>query len=121
MVARPGNKGTILVEALVALGILVMVMIPMSYSIVREREEFRVDYHRAIAMEMVDGEMEILRAGAWRQCPEGTHPHVVPCAAAANLPPGRFVLTRQQRHLRLQWLPDGKDQGGPVTRECDLP
>jgi len=110
-----------LVELLVAMGILVLVMIPISVSFIGERREFGIYYHRAMAMEVVDGELEILRSGEWRAFKEGTQPYIVKNPSATNLPPGRFMLTRQDRHLRLQWLPATKNHGGIVTRETDLP
>ena len=113
--------GTALVEILVAMCILSLVMIPISFSFIGEQRELGVYYHRAIAMEAVDGEMEILRAGEWRAFPEGAQSYAVRTPAATNLPPGRFILTRQGRHLRLQWRPEGKDKGGLVTREWDAP
>jgi hypothetical protein len=115
------KQGMALFELLVAMGILVLVMIPISLSFIGERREFGIYYHRAIALEAVDGEMEILRAGEWRAFQEGAQPYAVNNPSAANLPPGRFVLTRQARHIRLQWLPATKNQGGIVTRETDVP
>jgi len=108
-------------EAVVALGILALVMIPISFSFVSEHRACRASYDRAVAMELVDGEMEILRAGEWRQFPRGSRPYALTGAAAANLPPGRFILTVQERLLRLEWQPGAKDQGGKVTRETILP
>lgn len=110
-----------LVEMLVAMGILVLVMIPIGFSYLGEHREFGIYYHRAIAVEVVDGEMEILRAGEWRAFKEGTQPYPVKNPSATNLPPGQFVLTRQARHLRLQWLPSAKNEGGVVTRETEIP
>jgi hypothetical protein len=121
MKANSKKQGVALVEMLVAMGILVLVMIPLSLSFIGERREFGIYSHRAIAMEVVDGEMEILRAGEWRAVPGGAQPYTVNNPSATNLPPGRFVLTRQDRHLRLQWLPALKNQGGIVTRETDVP
>lgn len=109
-----------MVEMLVAMSILVLVMIPISFSFLSEKQEFGIYYHRAIAVELVDGEMEILRAGQWRAFSDGTHPYTVQNPAATNLPPGRFVLTRQARHLRLEWVPSAKHEGGLVTREADV-
>jgi hypothetical protein len=114
-------QGTALIEIVVALCILSLVMIPISFSFIGEQRELGVYYHRAIAIEAVDGEMEILRAGEWRAFSEGAQDYAVRNPAATNLPPGRFILTRQGRHLRLQWRPEGKDKGGLVTRECDTP
>jgi hypothetical protein len=115
------QQGMALVEMLVAMGILVLVMIPISFSYLGEHREFGIYFHRAIALEVVDGEMEILRAGEWRAFKEGTQVYTVKNPSATNLPPGRFVLTRQDRHLRLQWLPAAKNEGGMITRETDLP
>jgi hypothetical protein len=121
MKRNPTQHGMALIEMLVAMCILILVMIPISLSFIGERREFGVYYHRAIASEVVDGEMEILRAGEGRAFKEGTQTYSVQNPSATNLPPGRFVLTRQDRHLRLQWLPAAKNQGGIVTRETDMP
>jgi len=110
-----------MIEMLVAMGILILVMIPISLSFISERREFGIYYHRAIASEVVDGEMEILRAGEGRDFKEGAQTYSIHNPSATNLPPGRFVLTRRDRHLRLQWLPAAKNQGGVVTRETDMP
>jgi hypothetical protein len=113
--------GWMVLEAVVALGILITVMIPISFSFVSEHRACRASYYHAVAMELVDGEMEILRAGEWRQFPRGSQPYSVTSPAASNLPPGRFILTVQERRIRLEWLPGAKDQGGKVTRETLLP
>jgi hypothetical protein len=108
-------------ECVVAIGILITVMIPISYSFVSEHKACRGSYYHAVAMELVDGEMEILRAGEWRQFPPGSQPYVVTSAAARNLPPGQFTLTVSDHLVRLAWQPAGRDQGGKVVRETILP
>ena len=110
--------GFLLVELLVALAILAGVLLPLAYSIFSERRVARAYYHRAVAMEIVDGEMEALLAGEWRAFSPGTHDYQVHAGAATNLPPGHFVLTVQPGKLRLRWQPERKDRGGPVTREA---
>ncbi len=121
MNSKRHNKGTIIVEILVAMSILVFVMIPLSFSFVGERQEFNTYLHRAVAMEIVDGEMEILRAGEWRAFHEGTQAYEVKNPAATNLPPGKFELTMQSKHIRLNWTPDSRKRDGVVSREIDLP
>jgi hypothetical protein len=108
-------------ECVVAIGILVAVMIPISCSFLLEHRACRASYNRAVAMELVDGEMEILRAGEWRQFPRGSQPYALSGAAAKNLPPGQFTLTVQEHSIRLEWQPAAKDQGGKVTRETIIP
>jgi len=109
------------IECVVAIGILVVVMIPISFSFVAEHKSCRASYNHAVAMELVDGEMEILRAGAWRQFPRGTNAYPIHADAARNLPPGEFLLTVEEHRVRLEWHALNKDSGGKVTREAILP
>ena len=109
-----------MVELLVAMAILAGVLLPLAYSFVSERRLARAYYQRAVAMEIVDGEMEALLAGEWRAFSPGTHDYQVHAGAATNLPPGRFILSVQPGKLRLRWQPALKDRGGPVTREAIL-
>jgi hypothetical protein len=102
------------------MAILAGVLLPLAYSFVSERRLARSCYQRAVAMEIVDGEMEALLAGEWRAFSPGTHDYVVHAGAATNLPPGRFLLSVQPGKLRLRWQPALKDHGGPVTREAIL-
>jgi len=113
--------GWMILECVVALGILITVMIPISFSFISEHRACRTSYYRAVAMELVDGEMEILRAGEWRQFPNGSQAYPITSAATKNLPPGQFLLTVEEHLVRLEWLPGAKDQGGKVTRETILP
>ena len=79
----------------------------------------RAHYHRAVALELVDGEMEVLAAGEGERYPDGIHDYRVNADSVTNLPPGRFQLTRAGRHLRLEWIP--KEKGRKVLREVCLP
>lgn len=115
---RQSERGSMMIELVVALGILMAAIIPLGYSFAQERRMARVYYWRAVAMEIVDGEMEILAAGAYHSFLEGTRPYTVTSEAAKNLPPGRFVLSRQGKNLRLQWQPTNARDGGPVIREA---
>ncbi|MCX6913343.1 MAG: prepilin-type N-terminal cleavage/methylation domain-containing protein [Verrucomicrobia bacterium] len=114
------QSGFLMVELLVALALVVAVLLPFAYSFAAERRLALASYQRAVAMEIVDGEMEVLAAGEWRAFPPGTHDYHIQAGAATNLPPGRFMLTVQPGKVRLHWQPDRKDHGGPVTREAIL-
>ena len=107
-----------MVELMVALALLIGVLLPLAYSFISERRLARAYYNRAVAMEIVDGEMEALVAGEWRAFQPGPHEYKVHCVAATNLPPGRFSLMVQPGKLRLRWQPAAKDRGGSVTREA---
>jgi hypothetical protein len=110
-----------LIELVVALGILTTAVIPLGAILVHERNLCRAYYYRAVAMEVVDGEMEVLVAGEWRAAQAGSQPYTVRAEAAKNLPPGRFVLTVQEKRLRLEWTPDNPRSGGKVVREAAVP
>jgi AhpC/TSA family len=80
----------------------------------------RLDYFRAVADEVVDGEMEILAAGGWKNFPDGTQAYTVHSRAAANLPAGHFELIKTGNHLRLEWTPDKRRGIGAVVREVTI-
>jgi hypothetical protein len=118
--SRCRTSGLVLLELVVALGIISAAMLPLAFSFIQEQRLARAYYFRAVAMEIIDGEMEVLVAGEWESYPEGTRPYVVRAAAAASLPAGQFVLTRDPTQLRLEWRPGKPGQGGPVSREIGL-
>jgi hypothetical protein len=107
-----------MVELLAAMILLAVAMLPLAYSAGAEKRLARAYYQRAVAMEIVDGEIEALAAGEWRTFAPGTCDYHVHAGAATNLPPGRFMLTIQTNKVRLEWRPDAHRQGGPVVREA---
>lgn len=115
------RRGSISAELLVAVGILVVAIMPLSVSFYREAHVARGLYYRALAMEIVDGEVEALAAGEWRAFPAGAQPYTVHAASATNLPPGQFQLTLTTNRIRLEWRPEAKGLGGAVVREVNLP
>jgi len=119
MVTRRHNEqGSMMIELVAALAIIVTVLIPLGFSFVEEQHVCRVFYWRAVAMETVDGEMEVLAAGDWRTFGEGEHPYVVHAESAKYLPPGKFTLTVHGSRLRLEWRPEKTRSGLPVVREA---
>ena len=121
MVLGAPFTGFLSIELAVAMAILAATLIPMSYAFLHERQLSRACYYRAVAMEIVDGEIELLRAGEWRAFAEGSNSYSTRAESARNLPPGRFVLTREGKRLRLEWLPEKRKKGGRVSREVTLP
>jgi len=108
------------IELIVAIGILSAALLPLAFSFGQEQRLARAYYFRAIAMEIVDGEMEGLVAGRWHSFSKGSQPYPVRAGAATNLPPGQFLLTIEDARLRLEWKPAKNGQGGVVTREAPL-
>ena len=82
----------LLTELVVAMGILAVCLMPLAYSFLSSAKLCRAYYLRAVAMEIVAGETEILAAGEHRRYKPGVHPYEVGAEAARNLP-GHFVLT----------------------------
>ena len=113
--------GALMIELLVAIALLTGALLPLAYSFASEKRLARASYQRAMAMEIVDGEMEILAAGEWMNFKQGTQDYRVRAAAATNLPPGRFLLSVTPSRLRLEWRPEIKMHGGDVSREVKRP
>jgi hypothetical protein len=106
-----------MIELLAALALLAFAVLPFAYSFTAEKKLARSQYQRALAMEIVDGEMEVLAAGEWRAFGQGANDYRVSAHSAVNLPPGRFLLSVGPERLILEWIPEQKMHGGPVSRE----
>jgi hypothetical protein len=115
------QRGFLMMDLTMALAILTIAILPLGYVFAHERTELRAQYFRSVANEIVDGEMEILAAGAARDLPDGTHDYSFHSPAAAALPSGHFELTKSGHTLRLTWASEGKNGIGSVTRETTLP
>lgn len=110
--------GFLTAELVVAIAILAAVMLPLGGMWFHEARMLRTYYRDAVAMEILDGEMEVLAAGEWRSFLEGRQELKPSATAAKNLPPGKFILTKQPKLLRLEWLPE---RGRKQVREVTLP
>lgn len=115
---RSRETALLMTELMIGIAILGIAVFPLAYSFAREHQYLRGCYQRAVAMEMVDGEMEILLAGEWRAFTNGVHSLTPRAQSATNLPPGTLQLTVAGQTLRLEWLPQRNNQGGKVLREA---
>ena len=115
---RRHERGSMIIELMTALAILVTILLPLGLSFVDEQHACRVYYWRAVAMEAVDGEMEVLAVGEWHAFAEGTTTYTVHAESAKHLPPGNFTLTVQGSRFRLEWRPKKSRFGAPVVREA---
>ena len=111
------RRGFLMVDAVVAMAILSLAIVPLGFSFARERQVLKIEYLHGVANEIVDGEMEILAAGDWKNFPDGAQNYTVHSQAAANLPLGHFQLTKTGNHLRLEWKPDKRQGIGAAVRE----
>jgi hypothetical protein len=115
-----GKCGFLEVDLVVGLAILGLAIMPLGYSFMRERQLLRAEYFRSVAMEIVDGETEILAAGDWKNFPDGSQTYTVHANSAVNLPSGHFQLTKTGNHLHLEWSSDKRKGIGTVFREITI-
>ena len=115
---KSSDAGFFNIELAVAIAILAVVMLPLGGAWYHETKMLRAYYRDAVAMEILDGEMEVLAAGEWRSFPEGRHELKPAAHAATNLPPGRFILTRETQRVSVEWRPE---RGRKMAREVRLP
>ena len=106
-----------MVELLVAIMLLLVAVLPLAYAFTSDARLLRAGYQKAIVMELVDGELEVLAAGGWRQFTPGTHDYPLRGAATTNLPPGRCQLTLTTNVIRLEWKSAAHSGVGSVIRE----
>jgi hypothetical protein len=118
---RRRDAGWLAVELMIALVVIAVALIPLAFSFRSEQKILRAHYNQAVAMEIIDGEMELLHAGDWRNVLEGEHPYKVTANAATNLPPGGFFLSRTGALVRLEWRPTKKGAGGKIVRDVKIP
>ena len=117
---RSRCRGFFLAEAVIAIGALAVVMMAVATLHSQDRKACRANYVHAIAMEIVDGEMEALAAGEWKLYHAGTQEYHVRANAARNLPDGIFLLTIEDARISLSWQPAQDGYGGSVTREVQI-
>ena len=117
---RKAQRGALMTEMVAAMALLIFALMPIVYSFAKEHRYLRSCYQRAVAMEFVDGEMEVLLAGEWRAFRDGVQPYQAHGVALTNLPPGKFELALTGSRLRLEWLPAVRDHGGKVVREATV-
>jgi len=125
MVISPRSKtrrqaAVLMTDLVVAMGFLCMAIVPLLLSFSQERRALLSHYQRAVAIEIVDGEMELLVAGDWRSYSNGVHQLAPRANAATNLPPGKFQLFVTGKQLRLEWQSDQLAHGGKIQREITL-
>ncbi len=116
--ARGREAAMLMTELMVAIAFLGIAILPLAFSFAREHQYLRGCYQRAVAMELVDGEMEMLVAGEWQRYANGRHVLTPTGSAAAHLPPGTLQLTVNEKRLRLEWQPTARNRGGGVFREA---
>lgn len=117
--SKSRNAGALTTEVVVAMAVLVTALLPIAYGFLSEIKLARRFYQDAVAMQILDGETEILAAGNWKAYSVGEHVLPVTAPSRTNLPPGKFVVIRRSDSLRVEWRPG--NAGRPMAREIKLP
>ena len=114
---RRRERGLLNTDMMVAMGILTLAIMPLAFTFFQEVAILRGSYQKSVAMELIDGEMEVLLAGEWRTFQPGRQAYPLHGAAQTNLPPGTAYLTITGQKARLEWLPQNGKTGVQVVRE----
>ena len=119
---RKERGSALLAELIGAMLVLTLAIMPITVMLLKDQRACREYYYKAVAMEIVDGEMEVLRAGYWREFEQGVQPYPTTAHSVTNLPEGELLLTLQGQKMRLEWKPGEKrHQSIHIVREVDLP
>lgn len=79
-------------ELIVAIGIISIALFPLAYGLRQEGRNMKALYYRAVAEQVLDGQREILAAGAWRKYSGGQNKLIIASKAFENLPAGDLKL-----------------------------
>jgi len=119
---RKERGSALLVELVGAMLVLTLAIMPITLMLLKDQRACQEHYYKAVAMEIVDGEMEVLRAGYWKDFKQGVQPYFTTANSATNLPEGELRLTLQGEKIRLEWEPkEQRFQSVHIVREADFP
>ena len=107
-------------DVAIALTVLALVFIPLSVSSSGDLDLARRHYFEAVALQLIDGEMDVLLAGERQKYTSGEHRIRLLGKAVQNLPEGEFVLSVQDQKLTLAWVPKKLAKWGRVDRVVQL-
>ena len=107
-------------DVAIAITVLALVFIPLSVSSSGDLDLARRHYFEAVALQLIDGEMDVLLAGERRKYTPGEHRIKPVGESVQNLPEGEFVLSVQDEKLTLTWVPKKLVKWGRVDRVVQL-
>lgn len=116
--SRRRECGALMTEALIGMAILAVAVMPLSVTFMTNQITVHRLYQKAVTMEVIDGEIEILAAGEWHSFKEGAQPYPIDEKHAKNILRGAATLTVAGNHLRLEWKPEDGRKGNFIVREA---
>lgn len=118
--SRRVRSAFLTMDLLFAMALFLFGFFGIAYVSTRELHLARADYYDAVAMSLVDGELEVLANGEWQTLPEGASSYRSTAPTMKALPPGEFRATRTRDHIQLEWIPAGKGNGRHIIRAFNL-
>ena len=107
-------------DVVLGIALLLLVFIPFSVTSSGELDLARRQQFQAVALQMIDGEMDVLLAGERQKYAAGEHTITPPGEAVQSLPEGKFVLTVGEKELTLAWTAVKQAKWGRVERVVKL-
>jgi len=129
MKTLPTNRriqGHLQMDLLTAIGLVVLAVLPLGFGFVHHRKLVRDATTRAIVLELLDGEMEVLVAGEHRAATNTLQNWPLRGAAVLNLPQGACTLSRSHPtpaaiELMLEWKAERPGTIQSVRRAIRIP
>ena len=123
MILRPTPRAAkrlafVQLDVALAVSILLLVFIPFSVTSSSKLDLARRQHF--VALQMIDGELDVLMAGERQKFSPGEHKITPPGEAVKTLPVGEFILTVEEKQLTVAWVPEKEAKWGRVEREVIL-
>ena len=125
MILRPTPRAAkrlafVQLDVALAVSILLLVFIPFSVTSSSKLDLARRQHFKAVALQMIDGELDVLMAGERQKYIPGEHKITPPGEAVKTQPVGEFILTVQENPRTIAWVPEKEAKWGRVEREVTL-
>ncbi len=79
-------------EAIVAISVLSIALIPLAYNIKAETKMLSALYYRSVAEQIIDGHIKLLSSGEWIKYKEGDQKYHINNKAFNQIPKGDVIL-----------------------------
>lgn len=117
---RQWRSGFVEMDLIVAFFLIVALVMPVGVLLSRDAMLFRAHSLRIRAGSVLDGEMELLQAGLWKQYSEFPTEYF-PKSASSLKGYGKFILSVEDGLYELSWIPSKKYRGGKISRTWKQP
>jgi hypothetical protein len=114
------KKHFALIEVLVTIFVISIALFSFTTIINKNMLMIRNSYINSILIEIIDGEIHIIKAGGWRNIKEGFQPYKVESNSYSNLPPGHFITEKKTNTIQLRWVNESKKERFNIFRNLKI-